>query len=143
MAEKSSECLPVQPSMNWPFKWFSYNEFECNCGCGTNSMDIEFIRLLEDLRNNYGKPIIVTSGYRCPVYDASPGIRGKGAHTTGHATDIVIPRRDFHEFLLEHVGRINEFTGVGVKQKTAGSFIHLDNLSHGIWRTKRPALWTY
>ena len=44
--------------------------------------------LLDPLREMYGKPIIVTSGYRCPKLNKAVGGAAKSQHTKGQAADI-------------------------------------------------------
>lgn len=47
--------------------------------------------VLEPARNTYGKPITVTSGYRCPMLNEHKAIKGKktSQHTKGEAADLV------------------------------------------------------
>jgi hypothetical protein len=47
--------------------------------------------MLERIRSTLGAPVIVTSGYRCPVLNAAVGGRTSSDHTGGHAADIVAP----------------------------------------------------
>lgn len=44
--------------------------------------------LLDPLRNLYGKPIVVTSGYRSPALNRAVGGAKSSQHTTGQAADI-------------------------------------------------------
>ena len=44
--------------------------------------------VLDPLRARYGKPIKVTSGYRCPVKNAAVGGVANSQHTKGEAADI-------------------------------------------------------
>ena len=44
--------------------------------------------LLDPLREVYGKPIIVTSGYRCVKLNRAVGGAAKSQHTQGQAADI-------------------------------------------------------
>jgi uncharacterized protein YcbK (DUF882 family) len=43
---------------------------------------------LELLRDDYGKPMIVTSGYRCPTHNERVGGVSGSLHTLGRATDV-------------------------------------------------------
>ena len=45
-------------------------------------------RILVPLREAYGKPIIVTSGYRCPKLNAIVGSTPSSQHVKGEAADI-------------------------------------------------------
>ena len=53
----------VEP--NWEdFVNFSRGEFACR-HCGRAEMNEDFMWRLQELRNSYGQPMRVTSGYRC------------------------------------------------------------------------------
>ncbi|MBF0184733.1 MAG: DUF882 domain-containing protein [Magnetococcales bacterium] len=128
---------------NTPWPHFSEAELRCHCGCGRQEMDGDFLLALEKLRMAYGKPMPVSSGYRCPAHNAALSTTGtEGPHTTGKAVDILVAGADAHHLLtlaLQH-----GFTGVGLSQKGPHEkrFIHLDTISSGSGYP-RPALWTY
>ena len=46
-------------------------------------------KVLDPLREAYGKPIIVTSGYRCPALNKAVGGSATSDHMRGCAADIV------------------------------------------------------
>lgn len=63
-------------------------KLRCSCGCGRMEMDDEFMRMQDEIRLEIGRPLIVTSGYRCPEYNAKVSSTGPtGPHTTGRAID--------------------------------------------------------
>lgn len=122
-------------------RFFTMKEFECRCGCGRVPMDEGFLSKLDDLRARYGKPIIISSGYRCPDYNARVSTTGMdGPHTTGRAVDVAVSRGDAY-LLLDHAFALG-FTGLGIQQKGAARFIHLDNLPEATGRP-RPTVWSY
>ena len=47
---------------------------------------------LDPLRERYGYPIHVSSGYRCPRLNKAVGGAVNGQHTTGEAADIYVTR---------------------------------------------------
>lgn len=47
--------------------------------------------MLERIRSTVGRPIVVTSGYRCPALNRAVGGVTSSDHTTGQAADIVAP----------------------------------------------------
>ncbi len=121
-------------------KNFSSYEFKCKCGCGKSDMNRRFIETLQAIRDEYGKPIIITSGYRCPDHNSRVSSTGKtGPHTTGKAVDIAVSGNDAHKLLA--VAIFNGMSGIGVKQKGPhdGRFLHLDTLTSG----PRPWVWSY
>lgn len=48
--------------------------------------------VLDPLREKYGRPIIVSSGYRCPRLNRAVGGAVNSQHTTGEAADIYVTR---------------------------------------------------
>jgi len=46
---------------------------------------------LEQVRAIFGKPMIITSGYRCPLLNEAIGGAKNSAHTRGLAADFIIP----------------------------------------------------
>lgn len=49
-------------------KNFKKSEFNCKC-CGQGRIDIRLVKILDDIRNYYGKPLIITSGCRCTKHN--------------------------------------------------------------------------
>ena len=45
---------------------FSKSEMACRCGCGIYEMDDEFMRMLQELRNEMNGPLRVTSAEMRP-----------------------------------------------------------------------------
>lgn len=104
-------------------------------------MDPGFLDRLMRLRSLYGRPMKISSGYRCPKHNAAVSSTGAdGPHTTGHAADIAVSRADALRlmWLAEDAG----MTGVGVAQKGAARFIHVDDLPDGPGQP-RPTIWSY
>ena len=55
-------------------------------------------QLLEEIREHYGSPIIVTSGFRVPIVNAIVGGVPNSYHLTGRAADIrpdIYPANDY------------------------------------------------
>lgn len=54
--------------INWAdYPNFTKSEFNCR-HTGKNEMKPEFMKKIQDLRLAYGKPMIITSGYRDPTH---------------------------------------------------------------------------
>jgi len=121
--------------MDWAaFKHFSRAEFACKCGCGRADMRPGFIGRLQALRIAYGKPMIITSGFRCPDHPVEKAKATPGAHSQGIAADIGVSGEDAIKLL--RLALEANFQGIGVQQKGNGRFIHLDVREH-------PAIWSY
>lgn len=54
--------------------------------------------VLDSLREYYGKPIIVSSGYRCEKLNKAVGGATNSGHLTGYAADLVPANGDFETF---------------------------------------------
>ncbi len=121
------------------FPNFERSELACQ-HCGRAEMDEDFMWRLQDLREAYGKPMRITSGYRCPEHPIEARKSKPGAHTTGRAVDVGVARGD--AYALMRLAMRMGFTGVGVQQKGDGRFVHLDDLtSKEGW--PRPTVWSY
>ena len=116
---------------------FSFYEMKCKCGCGTCFLDDEFMEMLQEVRNDLGCPLVVTSGYRCKNHPIEKKKVTPGAHSFGQAADIKWPSggRD-RKFLMELV---TWAPGIGVSQ----SFLHIDTIYEGDTHLSRPAFWIY
>lgn len=103
-------------------------------------MDDEFMELMDEMREELGFPFIVSSAYRCPDHNDAISTTGRdGPHTTGRAIDIAVDREN--AYLLLALAFAKGFTGIGVKQKGSGRFIHLDTLTPE--ESLRPTIWSY
>ena len=81
-------------------KWFALKEFvksntAARLGINNNPSEdvkknIELLveKILDPLRESFGKPIIVTSGYRCKELNKAVGGAAKSQHMSGEAADI-------------------------------------------------------
>lgn len=125
--------------MSW--KYFTEEEMACT-HCGECMMDEEFMTMLDQLREAYGKPLPVTSGFRCPDHNIEKVKKKLGAHTTGNACDLGVHGEAAYEIikLAQEIG----FTGIGVAQRgnINTRFIHLDNLTAED-EFPRPWVWSY
>jgi uncharacterized protein YcbK (DUF882 family) len=69
---------------------FNRIEFACKCKCGSNTVDVELINILEDLRGWFNAPVTINSGHRCPDYNKSVGGAENSQHLYGRAADITV-----------------------------------------------------
>jgi uncharacterized protein YcbK (DUF882 family) len=100
--------------LRWPN--FTEGEFRCRCGCGRADMDPAFMDRLQALRERFGKPLRISSGYRCPDHNARVSSTGRGGpHITGKAVDVAVAYGDVDE--LERLAVLADVSGRGVQQK--------------------------
>lgn len=124
---------------DWPYKNFSKDEMQCKCGCGLLP-PAEFMDKLQALRTIYAAPMAVTSGARCQAYNKKVSETGDdGPHTKG-AVDIRVAYQE--AALLVRTALAMGVTGLGVSQKGASRFIHLDWLPNAPGQP-RPRIWSY
>ena len=77
-------------------KYFRTKEFECKCGQCSMPSDVQaniealVNNVLDPVREAYGKPIYVNSGYRCEKYNAAVGGVPRSQHMLGQAADISV-----------------------------------------------------
>ena len=80
-------------------KNFSSGEMMCSCGCGEDSMDPDFMSILQNISDDMQRPLRISSGVRCAKRNMEVSSTGKnGPHvprTTGTmASDILIAGAD-------------------------------------------------
>lgn len=135
--EDYREAIP-----NW--RWPHFTPFEMRCrGRGCLLAVSAFLDRLEALREEFAKPMAVTSGYRSPEHNLAVSSTGSaGPHTTGRAVDIGMFGRDAYRLIS--LAPRHGFTGIGVKQhgQSRARFVHLDDLPDALDRP-RPRLWSY
>lgn len=71
-------------------QYFKRKEFACKCGCGTATVDAELLEVITDVREHFGKPVIITSGHRCAKHNANVGGAKASKHLLGIAADIKV-----------------------------------------------------
>ncbi|MDD3307328.1 MAG: peptidoglycan-binding protein [Acetobacterium sp.] len=71
-------------------KDFTKDEFTCECGCGLDVCD-RLKAFAQRLRDQFGWPLVISSGARCPTVNAAVGGVPDSCHLTGHAFDGYFP----------------------------------------------------
>ena len=124
---------------------FLPREFACKCGkCGgKNLIVVDFVMDLQELRTRAARPLIISSGYRCPQHVSEKKKSAPGPHQTGLAADIVC-FGDSADFILKIVYDMGLFRGKGIHQKgdVSSRFLHVDQAPTEAYR-QRPWIWSY
>ena len=102
-------------------KYFKLSEFACPC-CNLVMLHPKLLVKLIELRKILGRPVYITSGYRCTKYNHQIGGILNSYHIIGLAADIKITDINLIE-LLEICENI-DFNGIGFYEKK--NFLHLD-----------------
>lgn len=90
---------PVAENSFWDdIEYFTREEFRCKCGlyhapyCDGFPAEPreDLVQILEDVRINFGVPVTIISGLRCPQHNADPDVGGvsNSQHMYGEAADI-------------------------------------------------------
>lgn len=109
-------------------KYFKRREFACKCGCGTSTVDAELLQVITDVREHFGRPVIINSGHRCFKHNANVGGARNSQHLTGKAADIRVAEfapRTVAAYLEEKypdkygIGRYHNFVHIDVRDGKA------------------------
>ena len=116
-------------------KYFSYNEFDSPDEIGSGKhMDHDLLVMIDRARALYGKPIVVTSGFRTESHNEKVGGVKSSSHLKGLAIDVACVRSKDRFKMLTALLEVG-FNRIGV----ASTFIHIDvdkNKSQNV-------IWTY
>ena len=113
---------------------FNLKEFACKCDfeeCKVVLFCQKVAEILEKLRDRLNKPILITSGYRCPRYNQQVGGAPESTHITGYGVDIFVP--DIKLEKLAHHARSLGFLGIGIYK----SHIHVDIYKDRQWTSDK------
>lgn len=104
-------------------KYFNYEEFDSPDVQGSGQMmDYEFLELLDDVRDLYGKPMVITSGYRTQQYNETLKHSSKhSSHCKGLAADIAVDNSK-DRFRLIYAAIEYGVPRIGIGK----NFVHLD-----------------
>ncbi|QEW27820.1 YcbK family protein [Roseovarius indicus] len=128
---KSYDHFTQWPEDEWPWANFSPREMaskrEGELKLNTRAMD-----MLQQLRNQLGRPLIVVSAYRSPEHNRAVGGAKHSKHMLGEAFDI---RMDNHDPIrFEEAARAVGFQGFGFYP--ASGFMHIDMGPRREWGTR-------
>lgn len=94
--------------------------------------------VLDPLREWYGKPIYVNSGYRCPALNKAVGGVASSQHLTGQAADIDVNDRAENRKLMKHIEDNLDFDQL--IWENGGAWIHVSYRADG--KNRRQVLRT-
>lgn len=84
---------------------FKAREFDCRCkntSCRGTYINLNHVYNLEQLRNLIGKPLKLSSAYRCAEHNFREKGKPTSWHVAGCATDVVCPEGlEFDKFLAD------------------------------------------
>ena len=106
--------------------FFARSEFACRCSYNCRqsrdpTVDVVLLEVLTKVRTHFKKPVIITSGQRCPKHNEDVGGYPNSRHLYGQAADIWlpdVPALDVAEYLIRcypdtlGIGQYNTFTHI-------------------------------
>ena len=113
--------------------YISKEEYACKC-CGKLPPDFslvehgpywELFKNFERIREAWGQPIVINSGYRCIPYNQRVGGEPNSIHTFGLALDLECKNSFDVDTLYAIIEEINPDLRIG-RYKRAATFLHVD-----------------
>lgn len=106
---------------------FNSNEFDCHGSgcCSSTLVDDKLVTYLQQIREHFGKPVNISSGYRCATHNKNVGGATNSRHAKGQAADIYITGVTPAEIAkyAESIGIL----GIGLYETNSdGFFVHVD-----------------
>ena len=123
-------------------KNFTEEELACkgtDCCGGENKCQDHLVEKLQQLRDEVGFPIRISSGYRCGAHNRVIGGHPTSSHCEGLAIDALVSGQRALELVAAAI-RL-DFEGVGISQKSSSHnkrFVHLD-----VKQTAGRRMWSY
>ena len=108
---------------------FTVREFRCRDGSDVVMIDESLVVLLQCIREHFGKPITITSGYRTAAHNAAVGGAKSSQHLLGRAADIQVQGVSVEDVAAYAESLMPGWGGVGrypVKAGRAKGWVHVD-----------------
>lgn len=112
-------------------KNFRVSEFACHGGgcCSTVKIDSKLVDYLQEIRDHFGKPVTINSGYRCAKHNKAVGGATGSYHTKGMAADIAV--EDVAPAEVAKYAESIGILGIGLYEtKADGYFVHVDTRTY-------------
>ena len=110
---------------------FLVREFRCKDGSDKILIEPKLATILQEIRDYFGSPIIINSGYRSQEYNSKVGGSKNSLHTTGEAADIKVSNVPCNIVATYLDARYPNSLGIEVAEND--SYIHID-IRKNRWR---------
>lgn len=113
---------------------FKVQEFACKDGSDQVKIDDGLVALCQAIRDHFGKPVTIHSGYRTEAYNSRIGGAKSSKHITGEAADIKVSGVNPIVVALYAQDVLNA-PGIGLYSyvKVSDGFVHVDTRA-STWR---------
>ena len=108
---------------------FNTREFRCRDGSDTVMVDEVLTVVLQCIREHFGKPVTITSGYRTAAHNAAVGGAKSSQHLLGRAADIRVQGVSVEDVAAYAESLMPDWGGVGrypVKAGRTTGWVHVD-----------------
>lgn len=108
---------------------FKVRELRCKDGTDTVMVDEALTVVLQCIREHFGKPVTITSGYRTAAHNAAVGGAKSSQHLLGRAADIRVQGVSVEDVAAYAESLMPDWGGVGrypVKAGRAAGWVHVD-----------------
>lgn len=108
---------------------FKVRELRCRDGSDTVMVEETLTVVLQCIREHFGKPVTITSGYRTAAHNAAVGGAKSSQHLLGRAADIRVQGVNVEDVAAYAESLMPDWGGVGrypVKAGRATGWVHVD-----------------
>lgn len=111
---------------------FRVREFRCRDGSDAIMIDQTLVVLLQAIREHFGKPVTITSGYRTAAHNTAVGGAKSSQHLLGRAADFYVEGVDvatvaaYAETLLPGRGGIGRYPKDAKHPTRKTGWVHID-----------------